>query len=93
MYKVLRMRTNTRLDDDLLSQAAKYSAASSKWAVVHEPLSAYVAAKAEKESRLTYRERLVKVRARTAVLRVRSDIRSILRADRNTLSNSSETGK
>jgi len=76
------MRTNIELDDDLLAEAAKYSTARSKRRLVHEALATFVAVKAEEQLRATYRERLERVRARVAAVRIRSDSREIVRDDR-----------
>jgi Arc/MetJ family transcription regulator len=77
------MRTNIELNDDLLREAGKYSKATSKRALVEEALAAFIAMKAEERRRLTYRDRLQSLRAKTAAVRLRSDTRDILREDRN----------
>jgi Arc/MetJ family transcription regulator len=77
------MRTNIELNDDLIAEALKYSQAKSKRAMVEEALSVYVAVKAEERRRLTYKERLDRLRARTRGLRLNSDTRDILRRDRD----------
>lgn len=77
------MRTNIELNDDLLREARKYSKATSKRALVEEALAAFIAMKAEERRRLTYRDRLQSLRAKTAAVRLRSDTRDILREDRN----------
>jgi Arc/MetJ family transcription regulator len=77
------MRTNIELNDDLLREARKYSKATSKRALVEEALAAFIAMKAEERRRLTYRDRLHSLRAKTAAVRLRSDTRDILREDRN----------
>jgi hypothetical protein len=51
--------------------------------MVEEALSVYVAVKAEERRRLTYKERLDRLRARTRGLRLNSDTRDILRRDRD----------
>lgn len=78
------MRTNIELNDDLLSEARKYSQGKNKRAVVEEALSVYVAVKAEERRRLTYKERLTRLRDRTRMVRLSSDTRDILRKDRDT---------
>jgi len=77
------MRTNIELDDDLVAEAAKYSVARSKRALVHEALAAYVAAKSEERRRQTYRERLERTRAKAGKLRLRTDTRDLVRKDRD----------
>jgi Arc/MetJ family transcription regulator len=78
------MRTNIQLDDDLLAEAAKYSTVRSKRAIVHEALATYVAVKQEERRRLSYRERLQRVRSQAANARLRTDTRDLLRKDRDT---------
>jgi Arc/MetJ family transcription regulator len=78
------MRTNIDLNDDLLAEARKYSKAKNKRAIVEEALTAYIAIKAEERRRLTYKERLDRLRDRTRSVRLSSDIRDILRKDRDT---------
>ncbi|MGE5238063.1 MAG: type II toxin-antitoxin system VapB family antitoxin [Chloroflexota bacterium] len=77
------MRTNIELNDDLLREARRYSKATSKRAVVEEALAAFIAMKAEERRRLTYKDRLQSLRAKTAAVRLRSDTRDILREDRD----------
>jgi Arc/MetJ family transcription regulator len=77
------MRTNIELSDNLLKEARKYSKATSKRALVEEALAAFIAMKAEEQRRLTYKDRLQSLRAKTAAIRLRSDTRDILREDRN----------
>lgn len=77
------MRTNIELNDDLIAEALKYSQAKSKRAMVEEALRVYVAIKAEERRRLTYKERLDRLRSRTRGLRLNSDTRAILRQDRD----------
>ena len=82
------VRTNVDLDETLLAEAAKYSTARSRRRLIHEALATFVAVKAE-ERRVAayrvarYRERLERVRGRVAGLRLRSDLRNLVRADRD----------
>lgn len=78
------MRTNIEMDDDLLAEAAKYTSTRSKKGLVQEALALYVATKREERRRMTYRERLQKVRAQTERLRGHSDTHSLVRRDRDT---------
>lgn len=80
---LLCMRTNIDLDDGLLAEAGRYSPATSKRALVHEALTAYVAQKREELRRQTYAERLQRLRQKTAGLRLRSDSRDLVRQDRD----------
>jgi len=76
------MRTNIVLNDNLIAQAMKLSQASSKRAVVEEALATYVTLKNDERLRLAYREGLKRLREKTGRIRLRSDSRDILRADR-----------
>jgi Arc/MetJ family transcription regulator len=78
------MRTNIDLDDDLLTEAAKYSASRTKRGLIQDALVTFVAVKSEERRRATYRERLERVRERMATVRLRSDSRDLVRADRDT---------
>ena len=80
---IVCMRTNIDLNDDLLAEARKYSRAKNKRAIVEEALTAYIALKAEELRRLTYKERLDRLRARTSSVRLSSDTRNIVRQDRD----------
>jgi Arc/MetJ family transcription regulator len=77
------MRTNIDLDEALLAEAAKYSTSRSKRRLIQEALATFVAVKAEERRRATYRERLERVRGRLADIRLRSDLRDLIRADRD----------
>ena len=77
------MRTNIDLNDQLLAEAKKYSKAKNKRALVEEALSAFIAMKAEEKRLWTYKERLQRLRAKTMSIRLRSDIRALLRQDRD----------
>jgi len=77
------MRTNIELDDSLLAEAAKYSTARSKRRLIHEALLTFVAVKAEQRRRATYRERLERVRGRLDNLHLRTDMRDLVRTDRD----------
>jgi Arc/MetJ family transcription regulator len=77
------MRTNIDLDDDLLAEAARYSTARSKRALIQEALATFVAVKAQERKTASYRERLENLRGRAAVVRLKSDTRDLVRSDRN----------
>ena len=77
------LRTNIDLDDDLLTEAGKYSLSRSKRALVHEALAAYIVVKRDERLRLTYAERLQRVRSKAAGHRLRSDTRDLVRRDRD----------
>jgi Arc/MetJ family transcription regulator len=74
---------NIELDDDLLAEAAKYSTSRSKRRLVHEALATFVAVKAEERRRATYEERLERVRGRLAGVRLKTDLRDLIRTDRD----------
>ena len=82
MCIVVCMRTNIHLDDELLQQAARYSTARSKRALVHEALSVYVVSKDAERKRASYGARLEKLRAQLVGVHVRTHARAIVRADR-----------
>jgi hypothetical protein len=77
------MRRNIELNDDWLAEARKYSRAKNKGAIIEEALSVYGAVKAEEQRRLTHKERLHRLRARTQILKKTGDSRDILRQDRD----------
>jgi Arc/MetJ family transcription regulator len=77
------MRTNIELDDDLLAEAAKYSSARSKRKLIQEALATFVAVKAEERRRATYKERLARVREHLAGVRLKTDLRDLIRTDRD----------
>ena len=77
------MRTNIELDDSLLAEAAKYSTSRSKRRLIHEALATFVAVKAEERRRATYKERLERVRGRLAGVRLKTDLRDLIRTDRD----------
>ena len=83
MCIVIHMRTNIELNDELMSEAQKYSTARTKKALVEEALAAFVTLKAEERRRLTYKERLERLRTKTKSLRIRSDTRDIIRKYRD----------
>jgi len=77
------MRTNIELNDDLVAEARKYSCAKTKRGLVEEALAAFIDLKAEERRRLTYRDRLERLRTKLNSVRLRSDTRDILRSDRD----------
>ena len=78
------MRTNIDLDDELVAEAARYSTATSKKAIIHEALATYVASKREERRRITYRERLARVRSKTDTLTGPVGTHDLVRKDRDT---------
>ena len=84
MCIIMCMRTNIDLNDELMSEAGKYSTARTKRGLVEEALETYIIVKAEQKKRQTYRERLDGLRSRTASIRLRSRPHEIVRKDRDT---------
>ena len=78
------MRTNIEIDDVLLAEAFRYTTTRSKKDLVHEALAAFVTAKQDERRRLSYRERLQRVRTETERLRSRPQAQDIIRRDRDT---------
>jgi len=78
------MRTNIELNDDLLARARKYSKARTKRALVEEALTTFITVKADERRRLTYKDRLERLRNKTTAVRLVSDTRAIIREDRET---------
>jgi len=76
------MRTNIELDDDLVAEAQKYSSTRTKRALVEEALVAFIAMKAEERRRRSYRDRLNALQTKTRDIRLRSDVRDIIRDNR-----------
>lgn len=83
MCIVMHMRTNIELNDELMAEAQKFSSAKTKKALVEEALAAFVTLKTEERRRLTYKERLERLRMKTKSIRLRSDTRDIIRKYRD----------
>jgi Arc/MetJ family transcription regulator len=77
------MRTNIELDADLLAEARKYSRAKTKRALVEEALATYIAVKHEESRKRNYKDRLDSLRSKLQKMKVRSDVRDIIRQDRD----------
>lgn len=77
------MRTNIVLNDDLVREAMRYSAAKSKRALVEEALRTFVEVKETERRRASYRDRLQGLRRKLAGLRLRESPSELLRADRD----------
>lgn len=80
---ILCMRTNIVLDDELMAEAMRLSAAKTKRAVVEEALRTFVAVKSRDEQRLRYGQQLRRLEKRLAGLKLRQPPSSVLRADRD----------
>ncbi|NQU40131.1 MAG: type II toxin-antitoxin system VapB family antitoxin [Lentisphaerae bacterium] len=76
------MRTNIILDDNLMDEAARYSQARSKKALVHEALASYVATRRAEQQRESYKDRLSNVRRRVGAARTKESAASLVRRDR-----------
>ena len=77
------MRTNIVLDDDLISEAQRYSRARSKRALVEEALRTFVEVKAAERRMRTYRDRARELSARLQQIHLRERPSEVLRADRS----------
>lgn len=77
------MRTNIVLDEELVAEAMRLSAAKSKRAVVEEALRTFVAVRSSEEKRRRYTERLRRLEKRLAALQLQQSPTSVLRADRD----------
>jgi len=77
------MRTNIVLNDDLVTEAMRYSRAKTKRGLVEEALETFVRVKEDEKRRATYRERLREVQNRTRNLNLGESAADILRADRD----------
>ena len=78
----IHMRTNIELNDDLMAEARKYSKALTKSALVEEALTTFITVKAEERRRMTYKDRLERLRNKTREVKLASDSRVIIRQDR-----------
>ena len=65
------MRTNIVLNDDLLREAAKYSAARTKRGILEEALQSFIRTKSSEQKSLTYRDRLRRLETELSGLRLR----------------------
>ena len=77
------MRTNIVLDDELLAEAMRLSAARSKRAVVEEALRTFVAVRSREQQGRRYGEQLRRLEKRLAGLKLRQSPSKLLRADRD----------
>lgn len=71
------------LNDDLMREAMRFTAAKSKRALIEEALRTFVEVKAAERQRATYQERLRRLDAKLQNLRLRQSPAEILRADRD----------
>lgn len=76
------MRTNIVLNDELVSEAMKYTRAKTKRALVEEALRTYVEVKSAEHRRESYRQRLRGLESRLRGLELRESPLEVLRADR-----------
>jgi Arc/MetJ family transcription regulator len=77
------MRTNIDLDDELVEEAMRYSTARTKRALVEEALRTLVDVRTAQLRRLSYKDRLASIQARTSGLHLQNGVTDILREDRN----------
>jgi Arc/MetJ family transcription regulator len=77
------MRTNIVLNDELLQEAALYTKAKTKTAVIEEALLVFVRVKAEEKARRGYEQKLRALDTQLSKLRpMRQSARDVLCADR-----------
>jgi Arc/MetJ family transcription regulator len=77
------MRTNVVLNDELLDEAAKYSTARSKSALIEEALRVFVQTRAIAARRLDYERRLRKIQLTLATVSPRESAVDVIRRDRD----------
>jgi Arc/MetJ family transcription regulator len=76
------MRTNIVLNDDLVREAMRYSAARTKRALIEDALRTLVRVRAEERRRQSYRDRLSDLERRLRGLTIRESSLDLLRQDR-----------
>lgn len=76
------MRTNIVLDPELIREARKYSAASSKRALVEQALRTFVEVKSAERQASTWRDRVQALDRKLARITLREPPSRILRTDR-----------
>lgn len=77
------MRTNIVLDDELLAEAMRLSAAKTKRAVVEEALRTLVAVRSRDEQRHRYREGVRRLEGKLGGLKLTPPASALLRRDRD----------
>jgi Arc/MetJ family transcription regulator len=77
------MRTNVVLNDELLEEAAKYSTAGSKSALIEEALRVFVQTRAGAARRLDYERRLREIQLKLATVSPRESAVDVIRRDRD----------
>ncbi|RMH55923.1 MAG: type II toxin-antitoxin system VapB family antitoxin [Candidatus Hydrogenedentota bacterium] len=76
------MRTNIVINDELISEAMKYSSSRTKKGLIEEALRTFVAVKDREVRRATYARRVQELDRKLAELKLRESPGSVLRADR-----------
>lgn len=76
------MRTNIVLNEDLVREAMRYSAARTKRALIEDALRTLVRVRAEERRRQSYRDRLSDLERRLRGLTIRESSLDLLRQDR-----------
>ena len=76
------MRTNVVLNDELVSEAMKYTSARTKRALIEEALRTFVDVKAAERRRLTYGLRVRALQDRLANVKTRTSSVDLVREDR-----------
>ena len=77
------MRTNVILNDNLVDEALRLSGSRSKREVLDAALRTYVEVKTAERRRASFRERLSRLDAKLARLRLRTSPHDLLRRDRD----------
>jgi Arc/MetJ family transcription regulator len=77
------MRTNVVLNDELVTEAMRYSSARSKSALLEEALRVFVETRASEQKRHSYERRLRDVQRRLSGVRLREGAVDIVRRDRD----------
>ncbi len=77
------MRTNIVLNDELIREAMRYTAAKSKQKLIEEALRTFVNVKAAERRQTTYRARLRQLDAKLRHVHLQESPADVLRADRD----------
>ena len=76
------MRTNIVLNDELMKEAMKYSAARSKRALIEETILTFIKVKSEEERRITHEQRYQKLVSRLSRVALPHSSTELIREDR-----------
>ena len=76
------MRTNIVLNDDLLTEASRYTSVGTKRGIIEEALQTFVRVKSDEARRASYAERVRKIQAEMAHLKFSESAVDLIRRDR-----------